>query len=71
MSSTAELMDRYEEFAELLKHYIICGTAAAVYTQTTDVEIEVNGLMTYDRVIKIDEERMRRINRSVIETPAK
>ena len=71
MGSTAELMDRYEEFAELLKHYIICGTAAAVYTQTTDVEIEVNGLMTYDRVIKIDEERMRRINRSVIETPAK
>ena len=71
MSSTAELMDRYEEFAELLKHYIVCGTAAAVYTQTTDVEIEVNGLMTYDRVIKIDEERMRRINRSVIETPAK
>jgi hypothetical protein len=25
------------------------GLAAAVYTQTTDVEIEVNGLMTYDR----------------------
>jgi hypothetical protein len=31
------------------------GLSAAVYTQTTDVEIEVNGLMTYDReVIKID-----------------
>ena len=27
------------------------GLAAAVYTQTTDVEIEVNGLMTYDREI--------------------
>ena len=25
------------------------GLSAAVYTQTTDVEIEVNGLMTYDR----------------------
>ena len=25
------------------------GSSAAVYTQTTDVEIEVNGLMTYDR----------------------
>ena len=34
---------------------------AALYTQTTDVEIEVNGLMTYDRkVIKIDEEALRR-----------
>ena len=31
------------------------GLAAAVYTQTTDVEVEVNGLMTYDReVIKLD-----------------
>ncbi|WKN42557.1 glycoside hydrolase family 2 protein [Tunicatimonas pelagia] len=31
------------------------GLAAAVYTQTTDVESEVNGLMTYDRaVIKMD-----------------
>ena len=31
------------------------GLAAAVYTQTTDVEVEVNGLMTYDReVLKFD-----------------
>ncbi len=31
------------------------GLSAAVYTQTTDVEIEVNGLMTYDRaVLKVD-----------------
>jgi hypothetical protein len=31
------------------------GLAAAVYTQTTDVEIEVNGLMTYDRaLVKMD-----------------
>ncbi|MFO1022479.1 MAG: hypothetical protein U0903_17545 [Planctomycetales bacterium] len=30
------------------------GLSAAVYTQTTDVEIEVNGLFTYDReVLKI------------------
>jgi len=35
------------------------GYSAAVYTQTTDVEIEVNGLMTYDRaVIKMDEGRI-------------
>ena len=32
------------------------GLSAAVYTQTTDVEIEVNGLMTYDRaIVKVDE----------------
>jgi hypothetical protein len=35
------------------------GLSAAVYTQTTDVEIEVNGLMTYDReIIKMDPKRI-------------
>lgn len=34
------------------------GYSAAIYTQTTDVETEVNGLMTYDRqVLKMDEGR--------------
>ena len=35
------------------------GLAAAVYTQTTDVEVEVNGLMTYDRsVVKMDADKI-------------
>jgi hypothetical protein len=39
------------------------GLSAAVYTQTTDVEIEVNGLMTYDRaIIKPDAARVRAAN---------
>ena len=43
--------------------------AGAVYTQTTDVEVEVNGLMTYDRkVIKMDEPRLRDINQRVIQS---
>ncbi len=38
------------------------GLAAAVYTQLTDVEEELNGLMTYDRqVVKIPLDRMRKI----------
>ena len=42
------------------------GFSAAVYTQTTDVEVEVNGLMTYDRkVIKLDEKALRKINREI------
>ena len=42
------------------------GCAAAVYTQTTDVEIEVNGLMTYDRKeVKVDEKRLREANRAL------
>lgn len=35
------------------------GLSAAVYTQTTDVETEVNGLLTYDReIVKISAERL-------------
>jgi hypothetical protein len=40
------------------------GLSAAVYTQTTDVEIEVNGLMTYDReVLKLDPKVAAPVNR--------
>jgi beta-galactosidase/beta-glucuronidase len=40
------------------------GLSAAVYTQTTDVEIEVNGLMTYDReVLKMDLKKVAEANR--------
>ena len=40
------------------------GLSAAVYTQTTDVEVEVNGLMTYDReVVKMDLKRVSAANR--------
>lgn len=39
------------------------GLAAAIYTQTTDVETEVNGMMTYDReVIKMDADYVRTLN---------
>ena len=38
------------------------GLAAAVYTQLSDVEDEINGLMTYDRaVVKTDPKRVRAI----------
>jgi len=48
------LLDAYRKLLYQLRFQIGEGLAAAVYTQTTDVEIEVNGLMTYDRdVIKL------------------
>ncbi|USN99297.1 MAG: beta-galactosidase [Phycisphaeraceae bacterium] len=54
------LTDAYVELLEQTHRLIGSGLAAAVYTQTTDVEGEVNGLMTYDReVIKPDPERVR------------
>lgn len=46
------------------------GLSAAVYTQTTDVEIEVNGLLTYDRqILKVDEARVRAANLNLLTPP--
>jgi hypothetical protein len=51
-----------------LRPLVARGLAAAVYTQTTDVEIEVNGVMTYDRaVIKLDPERTAKLHRTLYE----
>ena len=71
--NSEEVMKQYEDFLEMLKVFVQTGCAAAVYTQTTDVEGEVNGLMTYDRaVIKVDMPRIAAGNKSVIESmPAK
>lgn len=64
--TSAEATDVYISFAEKLKKLIASGFSAAIYTQTTDVEIEINGLMTYDRqVIKLDEQRIRKVNREI------
>lgn len=53
--TTDELREAYHILMVRMHPLIGKGLAAAVYTQTTDVEIEVNGLMTYDReVIKFD-----------------
>ncbi|HXW08097.1 MAG TPA: glycoside hydrolase family 2 TIM barrel-domain containing protein [Vicinamibacterales bacterium] len=41
----------YRDLLAQLRLQIGFGAAAAIYTQTTDVEIEVNGLMTYDRAM--------------------
>jgi hypothetical protein len=53
--TTEELREHYRVLMRRMHPLIGKGLAAAVYTQTTDVEVEVNGLMTYDReVIKFD-----------------
>lgn len=62
-NSSEEATDEYVKYAEMLYGLIKRGFSAGVYTQTTDVEGEVNGLLTYDRkVIKLDEKRVRDIN---------
>ena len=62
--NAGEVTDEYVRYAEMLERLIPTGCSGAVYTQTTDVEIEVNGLMTYDRKrMKVDERRLREVNR--------
>jgi len=62
-----EVTDEYVKYGEELLKLVGMGISAAVYTQTTDVEGEVNGLMTYDRKkIKIEEDRVRKINQKVV-----
>ena len=68
-TSPQAVMEQYEAFADRLAVFITTGCAAAVYTQTTDVEIEVNGLMTYDRIEKIDEMWLKKVNEKIIHTP--
>ncbi len=63
--TTGELIEHYKhKFDQIVEMKKSMGLSAAVYTQTTDVEGEVNGLMTYDRkVIKIPVEKLYGIHR--------
>lgn len=62
-----EVTAEYVKYANELKDLVDRGFSAAVYTQTTDVEGEVNGLMTYDRKeIKINEAAVKKANQAVI-----
>ncbi|QDT43858.1 Beta-galactosidase [Gimesia alba] len=59
----AEYQTRYQKSLQLLDDLRKRGIAAGVYTQTTDVEGEINGLMTYDRrVIKIPAEDLAKLH---------
>ena len=67
-SSKEELWQAYEKlYREQILPAIPKGLAASVYTQVTDVEDEVNGLMTYDRkVVKVPQDKIRKLNAEVI-----
>jgi beta-galactosidase/beta-glucuronidase len=62
-----EVTAEYVKYAGELQKLVGRGFSAAVYTQTTDVEGEVNGLMTYDRKeLKVNEAAVRAANQAVI-----
>jgi hypothetical protein len=67
------LTDRYvfllDEVEQLMKYK---GLSVAIYTQTTDVEHEVNGLLTYDRAFeKMEINRVKAVNEAVIKASYK
>ncbi len=67
-----ELLQRYTRLMTDLKNLIPMGLSAGVYTQTTDVEIETNGILTYDRkVIKIPEATLKSLHEALYQVPVK
>jgi hypothetical protein len=69
--SPDELTAAYVALLVKLEPLIAQGLCAAVYTQTSDVEIEVNGLMTYDRAqLKMDANRIATAARRLYDAPS-
>lgn len=68
MEDTLQLLARYESYYDQIHSFVKeNGLSATIYTQTTDVETETNGLMTYDRKInKMGVENVFKANQRVI-----
>ena len=69
-NDSIKLQNAYEnlyknEVLPLIKTQLLCAT---VYTQVSDVEDEVNGLYTYDRILKFSPEKIKEINDAVYKT---
>src|SRR5690606_25645300 len=64
-----EWKQRYTRSINVLRGLRRQGIAAGVYTQTTDVEGEINGLLTYDRVEKIPADWLKSVHDPLFATP--
>ena len=63
-----EWLNRYRTSIAMLKDLKDKGIAGGIYTQTTDVEGEINGLITYDREVqKVSPEQLEEIGRVLFE----
>ena len=59
---------RYGKMMEMLVGFIDQGLGGSIYTQTTDVEREMNGLITYDRTtVKFNKARIRAFHDKIFE----
>jgi hypothetical protein len=68
MEDTLQLLSKYESYYDLVHNFVKNnGLSATIYTQTTDVETETNGLMTYDRkIIKMGAANVFNANNNII-----
>jgi hypothetical protein len=56
----------------MVERFAAAGLGGSVYTQTTDVEREVNGLLTYDRkVLKFNPDKLRKAHEAILEAARK
>lgn len=66
VGSSEELKEVFNSYADLLKPLQADGLGGAVYTQLTDLEGEVNGLITYDRkVVKVNEQQKKEMRDAI------
>ena len=69
MKSEEDLAEHYAALIKQIPDLVKKGLNAAIYTQITDVETEVNGLITYDRkVIKVPVDKVSALNHSLTDT---
>ncbi len=67
--SLEEWQGRYQTSIGVLAALRAEGIAAGIYTQTTDVEGEVNGLLTYDRLKKADTAWLKKQSDTLLNAP--
>lgn len=62
-----DVTNQYVKYAQELLDLVPRGFSAGVYTQTSDVEVEVNGLVTYDRdILKLNADKVRAANQALV-----
>jgi len=67
MKDQPDLLEHYTALINQIPTLIKQGLNAAIYTQITDVESEVNGLITYDRqIVKVPVEQVSSLNQSLV-----
>lgn len=68
VNNPEELKDRFIQYVNMSKGLKSRGMCAAVYTQITDVEMEPNGLIYYDRVMKNTPAQIAKMREAIVST---